>query len=186
MESNDRLDLFPEGKLSITLNRLAHQLMEQYGSLDDVIILGIQTKGVVVARRICHLLEKHLQLPEIPMGELDTTFFRDDFRKRSAPLQPNRTKVDFLIEDKKVILVDDVLYTGRTVRAALDAMLAYGRPYSVELLVLVNRRYQRELPIQPSYVGITVDTIESQRVYVELVEEDGIDADNVYILSVDD
>lgn len=185
MKASEQLDLFPEGKLDITLKRLAHQLMEKYGSFEDVVFLGIQTKGVFVARRLSRLLAAILEITEIPLGELDTTFFRDDFRKRSAPLQPNKTKIDFVIEEKKVILVDDVLYTGRTVRAALDAMLAYGRPHSVELLVLVDRQHQRELPIEPSYVGIDVDTIETQRVIVDLIEEEGVEEDKVYLITFD-
>ncbi|MCI4667659.1 MAG: bifunctional pyr operon transcriptional regulator/uracil phosphoribosyltransferase PyrR [Bacteroidia bacterium] len=183
MKEENQLDLFPSGKLHITLNRLAQQLIERYGKFEDVVFLGIQTKGVFVAKRIAFLLEDSLQISPIHLGELDATFFRDDFRKRSAPLQPNRTKIDFLIEDKKVVLVDDVLYSGRTVRAALDAMLAYGRPESVELLVLVDRQHQREVPIQPSYVGSNVDTIETQWVMVDLVEEEGVVEDKVYLLS---
>lgn len=178
-----QLDLFPGGKLHITLSRLAQQLIETYGTFEEVVFLGIQTKGVFVAQRVSTLLEQYLNIPSIPLGELDATFFRDDFRKRSTPLRPNRTRIDFLIEDKKVILVDDVLYSGRTVRAALDAMLAYGRPESVELLTLVDRQHQREVPIQPSYVGINVDTIETQWVVVELKEEEGIEEDKVFLVS---
>ena len=124
----DKLDLFPEGKLQITLLRLCHQLIENYGDFSDTVILGLQPRGVFLASRIQEVLQQLMPEINIPYGELDTTFFRDDFRMREVPIHANQTKVDFLIEHKKVILIDDVLYTGRTVRAAMDAMLGYGRP----------------------------------------------------------
>ena len=168
MAHSEQLDLFPEGKLKVTLLRLCHELIEHYGDFQDVAILGIQAKGIFVSRRILAMLQDLIPGVDISYGELDTTFFRDDFRKHATPLQPNQTQINFLIEDKKVILVDDVLYKGRTVRAAMDAMLAYGRPESVELLVLVDRKNKRELPVEASYVGIAVDTIESQWVIVNM------------------
>lgn len=175
MASSEQLDLFPSGKLSVTLQRLCHQLLETYGDFEDTVILGAQPKGVFLSRRIHSMLQGYLPEAKILHGELDTTFFRDDFRMRDKPLQANKTRIDFLIENKKVILIDDVLYTGRSVRAALDAMLAYGRPQSVELLVLVDRIHKRHLPIEAEYVGIQVDTIESQRVVVSLKESGGDD-----------
>lgn len=175
----DQLDLFPAGKLAITLKRLSHQLIEHYGDFDQTVMLGIQTRGVSLGRRIQRILQELLPEVALPFGALDTTFYRDDFRKRATPLQANLNQVDFLIEDQHVILVDDVLYTGRTVRAAMDAMLAFGRPKSVSLLTLVDRRHQRELPVEASYSGITVDTIETQYVVVELAEDDG--KDRVYL-----
>ena len=111
----------------------------------------------------------------IPLGSLDTTFFRDDFRRRDSPIIANKTQIDFIIENKKVILIDDVLYTGRTIRAGLDAMLAYGRPDLVELLVLVDRRYGRHLPIEPNYIGTTIDSVASERVEAKWLETDGVD-----------
>ena len=170
-----RLDLFPEGKLSITLLRLCHQLIERHGNFETTVLLALQPRGIYLGQRIRSLLQELLHKQDILLGELDTTFFRDDFRRRESPLHPNRTHVDFLIENKHVVLIDDVLYTGRTIRAALDAMLAYGRPDSVELLVLVDRVRKRELPIEPRYVGITVDTIETERVLVNLKESGGDD-----------
>ena len=113
---------------------------------------------------------KELARVKIQKGYLDTTFYRDDFRRRDTPAKANATKIDFLIEDKKVILVDDVLYTGRSVRAALDAMLAFGRPEKVEFLTLINRKYSRDLPIEPDYVGRDVNTIDTQVVRVEIGE----------------
>ena len=181
MENHDKLDLFPKGKLSITLLRLCHQLIETYGNFDDVVILGAQPRGIYLSRRIKEVLKDLVPEVNIPYGELDVTFFRDDFRTRNSPLSPNQTRIDFLIENKKVLLIDDVLFTGRTIRAAMDAMLAYGRPTSVELLVLVDRKRKRELPVEASYVGISVDTIETQRVEVELKESGG--NDEVFLVS---
>jgi pyrimidine operon attenuation protein/uracil phosphoribosyltransferase len=112
---------------------------------------------------------------------LDITFFRDDFRRREKPLSANTTKIDFLIEGKKVVLIDDVLYTGRTVRAALDAMLAFGRPESVDCLVLIDRKYTRNLPIEANYIGKAVHTLEKQRVKVELREQ-GFEQDSVWLV----
>jgi pyrimidine operon attenuation protein/uracil phosphoribosyltransferase len=175
MEGMDQLDLFPRGKLRVTLLRLSHELIEQYGDFRDTVILALQPRGIYVGRRMRDILEALLPGQQIPYGELDVTFFRDDFRKRSTPLQANQTRIDFLVEGKHVLLIDDVLYTGRTIRAAMDAMLAYGRPLSVNLLVLVDRKHQRELPIEPSYSGIQVDTIETQRVLVKLRESGGDD-----------
>ncbi|MDX1906089.1 MAG: bifunctional pyr operon transcriptional regulator/uracil phosphoribosyltransferase PyrR [Bacteroidia bacterium] len=180
MESSEKLNLFPAGKLHITLLRLCHQLIEHYGDFQDTVLLGSQPRGVFLSKRL-RLMLAELTGVNLPHGELDVTFFRDDVRLRPSPLQPNQTRVDFLIENQRVILVDDVLYTGRTVRAAMDAMLAYGRPRSVELLVLVDRRHQRELPIEASYTGITVDTIDTQRVLVELRESGG--QDEVFLVS---
>lgn len=175
-ETAETLDLFPKGKLKVTLLRLCHELIETYSDFTDVVMLGAQPRGVYLGRRVNRLLEELRPGMSLPYGELDVTFFRDDFRRRDTPLQPNRTQIDFLIEKKHVILVDDVLYTGRTIRAAMDAMLAYGRPASVSLLVLVDRKRQRELPVEASFVGITVDTIEDQRVSVQLMESGGDDS----------
>lgn len=112
---------------------------------------------------------------EVVCGNLDITFYRDDFRRREKPLIPSATNIDFVIENKKVVLVDDVLYTGRTIRSGMDALLAFGRPRKVELLVLVDRRFRRDLPIQADYVGQTVDTLVSERVSVEWKEIEGED-----------
>jgi len=154
--------------LDITLSRLSQQLIENHGDFSNTAILGLQPKGIFLAEILQRKLEKEINKP-IEMGYLDTTFYRDDFRRRDTPAQANETKIPFIIEDKKVILVDDVLYTGRSVRAALDAMIAFGRPRKVELLVLVNRSYSRDLPIAPDYVGKHVNTLDTQRVRVELV-----------------
>lgn len=124
--------------------------------------------------RLKSQLESILKHPVV-CGNLDITFYRDDFRRRENPLIPSATNIDFVIENKKVVLVDDVLYTGRTIRAGLDALLAFGRPEKVELLTLIDRRFNRDLPIQPDYVGKTVDTLVSERVSVEWKEIEGED-----------
>jgi pyrimidine operon attenuation protein/uracil phosphoribosyltransferase len=125
-----------------------------------------------LAHRLHVLLEKILKT-KINCGDLDITFYRDDFRKKE--LKPNKTNIDFIIEDKYVVLVDDVLFTGRTIRAGLDAMLAFGRPSDVELLVLVDRRFSRHVPIQAKYIGLVIDSIETQNVKVDWKELDGKD-----------
>lgn len=156
--------------LKITISRLCQQLIEVHGDFSESVIIGLQPRGVFVAERIHKELEQLTNI-QIELGYLDTTFHRDDFRRREAPIQPSQTKIPFLIENKKVILIDDVLYTGRSVRAALDAMNAFGRPSKVELLVLIDRLYCRQIPIEASYVGKKVNTIQSQKVMVTFDEE---------------
>jgi pyrimidine operon attenuation protein/uracil phosphoribosyltransferase len=159
-------------KFQVTIQRLCHQLIENHNDFSNSVILGIQPRGVLLSMRIAQELQKLLPKVNILSGSLDITFFRDDFRRRDEPLLPNSTQIDFIIEGKKVILVDDVLWTGRTIRAAMDAMQAFGRPEKVELLVLVDRRFSRHLPIEPNYIGIQVDSINSQKVIVSWKETD--------------
>jgi pyrimidine operon attenuation protein/uracil phosphoribosyltransferase len=163
-----------EGKqFEVTILRLCHQLIEIHNDFKDSVIIGLQPRGIYLANRIAAELRKILKNKKVNCGNLDITFYRDDFRKKE--LIPNSTNIDFIIEDKNVILVDDVLFTGRTIRAGLDAMLAFGRPKDVELLVLVDRRFSRNLPIQAKYTGMVIDSIESQNVKVEWKELDGKD-----------
>jgi pyrimidine operon attenuation protein/uracil phosphoribosyltransferase len=159
--------IFDSDLLDITLGRLCEQLIENHSSFENCVILGLQPRGIYLAEMIQKKL-KQLSKKDIPLGFLDTTFYRDDFRRRDTPAKASETKVPFVIEGKDVVLIDDVLYTGRTVRAALDAMIAFGRPAKVELLVLVDRTNTRDLPIAADYVGKFVNTLESQRVLVEL------------------
>lgn len=165
--------LLQDKQFEITILRLCHQLIEVHGDFKNSVIIGLQPRGVLLAKRIQQVLQQILKSKKIHCGELDITFFRDDFRKKE--LIPNRTNIDFIIEDKNVVLVDDVLFTGRTIRAGLDAMLAFGRPKDVELLVLVDRRFSRHVPIQAKYAGITIDSIEQQNVKVDWKETDGKD-----------
>jgi pyrimidine operon attenuation protein/uracil phosphoribosyltransferase len=153
--------------LDITISRLCQQLIENHQNFSDTVILGLQPRGIFLAEIIHQKLEKLLKTT-IPLGYLDATFHRDDFRRRDIPVKANETRIPFVIEGKKVVLVDDVLFTGRTVRAAMDAMIAFGRPEKVELLVLIDRKYNRDLPISPDYVGRIVNTLASQKVLVEL------------------
>lgn len=169
------LTLLDGQKFQITLERLCHQLIENHNDFSDSVIIGIQPRGFYLSQRIAKELRNILPEAKIKDGILDITFFRDDFRRGAGPLVPNSTHIDFIIEGKKVILVDDVLWTGRTIRAAMDAMLAFGRPEKVELLVLVDRRYSRHLPIEPNYIGIKVDSISSQKVVVSWKEADQVD-----------
>jgi len=167
--------------LDITINRLCQQLIENHGEFEDSVIIGLQPRGIYLANRIQSRLESILKKP-ISLGYLDTTFYRDDFRRRDTPKKANATNISFIIEDKKVILIDDVLYTGRSIRASMDAMIAFGRPLKVELLVLIDRRYSRQLPIEPNYIGKHVNTIESQVVLVEWKEQ-GKKSDNIWLLN---
>ncbi len=157
----------------ITVTRLCYQLIEVHNDFSNTAIIGLQPRGIFLAKRIQKKLQEILKKKDIKCGSLDITFYRDDFRKKE--LVPNRTEIDFIIEDKNVIMVDDVLFTGRTIRAGLDAMLAFGRPNDVELLVLIDRRLSRHLPIQAKYIGKTIDSIASERVVVEWSETDGKD-----------
>ncbi len=167
--------------LQITLDRLCQQLIENHDDFSNSVILGLQPKGIFLAERIKKKLSEILN-KEIMIGYLDATFYRDDFRKANNPLKANTTKVPFIIEDKKVILIDDVLYTGRTVRAAMDALIAFGRPEKVELLALINRKYSRDLPIQAKYIGMEVNCIETEKVLVELKEQ-GVEEDNIWLVT---
>ena len=160
---------------ALTVERLCHQLIEDHGDLSGVALIGLQPRGVLLARRLRRELTRILGREELQYGELDITFHRDDFRHRATPPQPSTTQLDFTLDDRKVVLVDDVLFTGRTIRAGLDALLAFGRPASVQLLVLIDRRFSRELPIQPDHVGRWVDSIAGQHVVVEWKESDGRD-----------
>lgn len=153
-------------QLNITLSRLCQELIENYSNFEDTVILGMQPRGILFASRIQERI-KDLIKKEIELGQLDVTFYRDDFRRKSEPIKASSTEIPFLIENKHVILVDDVLFTGRSVRAALDAMIAFGRPKSVELMILINRKNSQELPIKPDYIGRTVNTMSSQRVKVD-------------------
>lgn len=168
-------------KFQITIQRLCHQLIENHNDFSNSVIIGIQPRGIFLAKRISEELRKILPHAKIQQGDMDITFFRDDFRRNNSILFPSKTQIDFIIEDKKVILMDDVLWTGRTIRAAMDALQAFGRPQKVELLTLVDRRFSRHLPIEADYIGIQVDSINSQKVIVSWKETD--QQDQVILLS---
>lgn len=162
-------------RMQLTISRLCHQLVEEYDDFSDVCLIGIQSKGVYFADRVYQYLEDKIGIKGVPYGKLDITFYRDDFRTRAEPLAANLTKMDFLVEGKKVLLIDDVLYTGRTIQAALTAVNHYGRPQSVELMVLVDRRFNRHLPISPDFAGITIDSLDEAHVTVHWQQLNGRD-----------
>ncbi len=165
-------------KLQVVIERLSHQLIENHGDFSETALIGIQPRGIYLANRVVAYLNQLLN-KEIDYGKLDITFYRDDF---STGLHiPNQTEIDFSIEDKKVVLIDDVLFTGRTIRSAMDAILDFGRPSKVELMILIDRRYRRELPIQADYIGLTVDSMNTQKVKVYWQEKD--DRDEVIMLN---
>jgi pyrimidine operon attenuation protein / uracil phosphoribosyltransferase len=169
--------------LDITISRLCQQLIENHGSFSETVVIGMQPRGIYVAEIIHQKLEK-LVKTKIPLGYLDATFHRDDFRRREIPVKANETRIEFTIENKQVLLVDDVLFTGRTIRAAMDAMITFGRPKKVELLVLIDRKYTRELPVAADYVGKAVNTLSSQRVLVEL-EAQGHKQNKIWLINKD-
>ena len=152
-------------QLNITIERLACQVVENYVDLSSVVLIGLQPRGIFLADKIFSQLREIIPGQNFLYGKLDITFYRDDIRKELH--EANQTNISFSLEEKNVILIDDVLYTGRTIRAALDALLSFGRPKKVELCVLINRRFSRQLPIQPDYCGKAIDSINSQKVRVE-------------------
>ena len=157
-------------QLSITIKRLAHQILEDNNDLTSTVIVGLQPRGIYLSDQIVAEIKKELPGTKIHYGKLDITFYRDDIRKELHIA--NQTDIPFSLEGKKVVLIDDVLYTGRTIRAALDALLAFGRPEKVELCVLIDRRFSRQFPIQPDYVGKSIDSIISQKVKVEWIRQE--------------
>jgi pyrimidine operon attenuation protein/uracil phosphoribosyltransferase len=169
----------------LTLNRLCYQLIENHHDFSSTVLIGLQPRGVNVVARLKLQLEEILG-HAITCGNLDITFYRDDFRRRERPIIPSVTNIDFDIENKKVVLVDDVLFTGRTIRAGIDALLAFGRPQKVELLTLIDRRFSRDLPIQADYVGKMVDTLHAERVTVEWKEIEGEDKVVLYTPETDE
>lgn len=164
--------LFNQQQLQITIERLAHQLLENHLDFSDTVLIGMQPRGVYLSNRIHSKLRELLPGASLPYGKLDITFYRDDFNTSPELHIAQETDIPFSLENKKVVLIDDVLYTGRTIRAGLDALLDFGRPEAVELLVLIDRRLSRELPIQPDYIGMTVDSVAAQKVKVRWKEND--------------
>lgn len=158
-------------QLAITIKRLANQVLENNINLDNTVLIGLQPRGIFLSDQIVNEIKKELPGANLQYGKLDITFYRDDIR--NGLHEANKTDIPFSIEGKKVVLIDDVLYTGRTIRAALDALLDFGRPEKVELCVLIDRRYSRQFPIQPDYTGKSIDSIISQKVKVYWKEKDG-------------
>ena len=168
-----------DNQLDTTLDRLACQLTENHEDFKETILVGLQPRGKSLCEKLVNILRHKYNINSVNHGFLDITFFRDDFRRNKDVLLPNKTHFKLLVENKKVVFIDDVLYTGRTIRAALTAIESFGRPKTIELLILVDRRFSRELPIQPDYKGIQVDVYENQKVNVKW--DDDIDGNYIYI-----
>lgn len=164
--------LLGEKKVNIILHRLCCQLIERHQDFSNTILVGIQPRGTLLLSRLISLLKNTYGVDSLASGILDTTFFRDDFRRGEKPLSANTSVMNIPVEGKSIVFIDDVLYTGRSIRAGLTAIDTYGRPNSIELLVLVDRRFSRHLPIQPDYLGAQVDTLDGDRVKV-VWSEDG-------------
>lgn len=173
--------LLSSKEIHIILHRLACQLLENHLDFKETVLIGLQPRGVFLAQRLTEILKKEYKVKKIDFGLLDITFYRDDFRRGDKTLEASSTKIDFLVEGKKVVLIDDVLFTGRSIRAALTAIQSFGRPKEVELLTLIDRRFSRHLPIQPDYRGRQVDTINEEKVKVLWKENDGKDV--IYLVS---
>ena len=168
-------------EVDITLHRLACQLIENHNDFSDTVLIGIQPRGKYLANRLAKMLSEDYKIKNLQLGHLDITFFRDDFRRGDKPLEANTTDIDFVVEDKNVVFIDDVLYTGRSIRAALTAIQSFGRPNEIELLTLIDRRFSRHLPIQPNYRGRQVDAIDDEKVVVQWKENEG--KDMVYLIN---
>lgn len=168
-------------EIDIILHRLACQLIENHTDFKESVLIGIQPRGVYLADRMQQILEQDYKISHINYGKLDITFYRDDFRRGGKPIEANKTQIDFVVEDKRVVFIDDVLFTGRSIRSALTAIQSFGRPREIELLTLIDRRFSRHLPIQPDYNGRQVDAINEEKVKVHWEDEHGEDV--VYLIN---
>ncbi len=154
-------------QINILLHRLACQLIENHNNFSNCVLIGLQPRGVMVLDRLNALLTNEYNIKQVQIGYLDITFFRDDFRRTEKPHAASSTQMNVSIEGKSIVFIDDVLYTGRSIRAALTAIESYGRPKSIELLTFIDRRFSRDLPIQPDYVGRQVDSLQHDKVSVQ-------------------
>ena len=170
----EQRQLLSQDDIAITIERLCQQLIESHDNFDNTIIVGVQPRGSLFSKRIIDKLQPNLGV-KIVSGNIDISFYRDDLRRREQPIVPEVMDMNVTVEGKDVVLIDDVLYTGRSIRSALDALMTFGRPKSVELLTLINRRFSRHLPIQPNYVGRTIDVLDTEKVIVEWKEISGKD-----------
>lgn len=159
-------EIISHQKFELVIRRLCHQLIENYQEFDNTCIVGLQPRGSILSDTIIDQLKKNFGLGHIEYGVLDITFYRDDYRERTTPIMASETRMNFIVEGKKVLLIDDVLYTGRSIHAAISALQHYGRPGHIELLTFVDRRFNRDFPIQADYTGLTVDAVDEA--YVKL------------------
>lgn len=166
MDEKIKAKVMDSGKIKRAFNRITTEITERNRNLNNLVIIGIRTRGVFIAKRVCQLIKKFEDI-EIPMGVLDITLYRDDFSELEDKHVVKKTKIDFSITDKDVLLIDDVLFTGRTIRAAMDSIIDLGRPKTIQLLVFIDRGH-RELPIKPDYVGKSLPTSRREKVRVKL------------------
>ena len=158
--------LLDSKKIDIILNRLVCQLVENHKDFNNTVLIGLQPRGTFLIEKILEIFKKNYPSINIDSGILDFTFFRDDFRRSEKTLKASSTQINFSVENKNVVLIDDVLFTGRSIKAAMSSMDSYGRPNSIELLVLIDRRYKREIPIEANYCGAKIDTFKGDKVNV--------------------
>lgn len=163
-------------RIHLTIQRLCHHILENHSDTSNLCIIGIQERGVLLAEKISNHLKKMIPGQSFHYGMLDITFYRDDFRRRDTPIRASATDISFDVENKDIILIDDVLYTGRTVHAAIAAIQDFGRPRKIEMLCMVDRRFNRHFPIKADYMGIVVDAVDAAYVRVRWKEKDGEDA----------
>ena len=178
MSSKSR-EILNKKQIDIIFERLCHELIENHDDFENTVLVSLMPRGRNIGRKIHKKLEKIID-KKIHYGELDSYFYRDDLRIKSQPIVPHKMSMNVTVDDMKVVLIDDVLYTGRSVRSAIDAIMPFGRPKTIELLVLINRRLTRELPIEPNYVGKEVDSIDSEKVVVSMDVKDNVK--NILIL----
>ena len=168
-------EILNQESIIIIIERFCHQLIEVHNTFDNVVLIGLQPRGTYLNHRILKKLRLILPASNIKSGNVDISFYRDDLMRRDEPIVPQVMDIDVSLEGRNIVLIDDVLFTGRSVRSAIDALMAFGRPESIELLTLIDRRFSRDLPIQPNYVGKTIDAIESEKIIVEWQENTGVD-----------
>lgn len=168
-------EILDQNLIAVTIERLCHQLIEVHHNFDNTVIVGVQPRGTFLNNRIIKKLQQIQPKIKIDSGNVDISFYRDDLMRRDKPIIPQAMDINISLEDKHIVLVDDVLYTGRSIRSAIDAILNFGRPKSVELLTLINRRFNRDLPIQPNYIGQNIDAMDSEKIIVEWKEVSHID-----------
>ena len=168
-------EILNKESIVITIERLCHQLIEIHNTFENTVLIGVQPRGTYLNNRILKKLKLIDPYSYIESGNVDISFYRDDLMRREDPIVPEVMDINLSLEGKDVILIDDVLFTGRSIRSAMDAIMTFGRPRSVELLALIDRRFSRDLPIQANYVGKTIDAIESEKIIVQWEETNGID-----------
>ena len=171
----EEVEILDEELVDVIIERLCHELIEKHNNFNNSVLIGLQPRGTFLNDRIIKKINLVFPKINIVSGNIDFSFYRDDLMTREIPLTPQVMDINFSLEDRNVVLIDDVLFTGRSVRSAIDAVISFGRPKSVELLTLIDRSFSRDLPIQPNYVGKTINIIESEKVIVEWKEQQGID-----------